>query len=193
VIDIAGDLEDIADQIDAANASGFDTVTLTPEANDEQPPRAPNSEEHAKSEELRKQSKKPRDAREDSPFAVKGLYRLSAQCSNNNTILTLGDYLGKTVYQVSSGMCGFKHVQRSTYEAGYQCAVRMFEKIEAEQKREGTVRLEIFFKGRGMGRDALQKALMMSEGDVVRKLVVQMTDRTAIKIGGEKAKKARRL
>ena len=190
--DIAGDLESIADSLDEAVEPKVKN-NETPNV-EEEPPRAPNSN-NGKAEDKRKASKSSKKAVNPSPFSrlQNDSYTLHAQCSNNNTILGFSNSLGKTLYQVSAGMCGFKHVQRSTYEAGYQCAVRMFERIAREQEETGTVRLEIVFKGRGMGRDALQKALMMSEGELVRRLVIRLTDKTPIKIGGVRAQKARRM
>jgi len=83
-------------------------------------------------------------------------------------------------------------MHRSGYEAGYKCAVRMFKRIEKEAATV-PMQLELFFKGFGQGRDALEKALLTSEGESVRPLLVQVTDRTPLKIGGTRAKKARRL
>ncbi|KNZ79920.1 37S ribosomal protein S18, mitochondrial [Termitomyces sp. J132] len=92
----------------------------------------------------------------------------------------------------SGGSCGFKKVNRSSYEAGYQCAVRIFKRI-AELKEHTHFEIDLYFKGFGQGRDAMHKALLTSEGDNVRKLVRSVTDRTPIKIGGTRSKKARRL
>jgi small subunit ribosomal protein S11 len=68
----------------------------------------------------------------------------------------------------------------------------MFKAVE-ECNQKDPLALEVFFKGFGQGRDALQKALATSEGDAVRPLVITVTDRTPIKIGGTRAKKMRRL
>jgi len=119
-------------------------------------------------------------------------YRLHCHSSRNNTINTFTHPDGRTIAWFSGGSCGFKKVNRASYEAGYQCAVRMFKVVEAAHARK-PLSLEVFFKGFGQGRDALQKALNTSEGDGVRPLVVSVTDRTPIKIGGTRAKKERRL
>ena len=55
------------------------------------------------------------------------------------------------------------------------------------------VKLALKFKGFGWGREAVQKAFMTSEGDKIRSSVMVVEDRTPIKIGGTRAKKARRL
>jgi small subunit ribosomal protein S11 len=122
------------------------------------------------------------------------MYHLHVSSSRNNTILTFTDAIGNPRAWVSSGSCGFKKVQRSGYEAGYQCAVKMFEKIVEERKRNpGIMKLEILFKGFGFGREALYRALMTTEGEDVRGLVDRVTDTTPLKIGGTRAKKTRRL
>lgn len=92
-------------------------------------------------------------------------------------------------------MCGFKKVQRSGYEAGYQCAVRIFARIAREKATSPTMfRLDIAFSGFGFGREAVFRALMASEGDLIRDSVRELKDTTPLRVGGgTRAKKARRL
>jgi len=92
----------------------------------------------------------------------------------------------------SGGCCGFKHSRRGEYEAGYQCAVRIFKKIDERLSVEPFL-LELIYKGFGLGRQALDSALLTTEGQNIRPLLVRLTDRTPLKIGGTRAKKARRL
>ncbi|KAF8665709.1 hypothetical protein AX16_000159 [Volvariella volvacea WC 439] len=119
-------------------------------------------------------------------------YRLHCHSTRNNTITTLTRPDGSPIAWFSGGSCGFKKGNRATYEAGYQCAVRMFKTIE-DLAKDKPLEIELFFKGFGQGRDALHKALLTSEGNAVRPLVTTITDRTPIKIGGTRAKKMRRL
>jgi small subunit ribosomal protein S11 len=119
-------------------------------------------------------------------------YRLHCHSSRNNTITTLTHPNGSTVAWFSGGSCDFKKSQRASYEAGYQCAVRMFERIEFIAKAQAMY-IDLFLKGFGQGREALQKALLSAEGENVRNLIYTVTDRTPLKIGGTRAKKARRL
>ena len=119
-------------------------------------------------------------------------YRLHVFSNRNNTIATFTKPDGGAVAWFSAGSCGFKNAQRSTYEAGYQCAVRIFKKIE-EVSEKGPIEIDMFFKGFGLGREALYRALLTTEGQRVRPMVVSITDRTPIKIGGTRSKKARRL
>ncbi|KAG6855076.1 hypothetical protein C0991_006005 [Blastosporella zonata] len=122
----------------------------------------------------------------------KPCYSLYCQSTRNNTITTLMDEQFKPVASFSGGSCGFKKVNRSTYEAGYQCATRMFLVMEEAAKKHD-FDVHLYLKGFGQGRDAMQRALMTSEGENVRSRVICVTDRTPIKIGGTRAKKARRL
>ncbi|RXW25148.1 hypothetical protein EST38_g665 [Candolleomyces aberdarensis] len=115
--------------------------------------------------------------------------RLHCQSSPNNTMTTLTDADGGTIAWFSGGSCGFKKGNRATYEAGYQCAVRVFQKIEQLAKNDGAVKVDMLFKGFGQGREALKGALLSTEGERIRPLIASITDRTPIKIGGTRAKK----
>jgi small subunit ribosomal protein S11 len=133
------------------------------------------------------------------------LYRIHVLCTPNNTHIVISDPHGHSLKagNWSGGSCGFKGVNRSGYEAGYQCAVRAFARINQLAQEEGSIgpgvgivsraRFEVLFSGFGQGRDAVFKALMTSEGDDVRPYIVRVTDNTPIKIGGTRAKKTRRL
>jgi small subunit ribosomal protein S11 len=133
-------------------------------------------------------------------------YRIHVLCTPNNTHIVISDPHGHPLKAGSwtGGSCGFKGVNRSGYEAGYQCAVRAFARIKQLAQEEGVAfgagavsvlraRFEVLFSGFGQGRDAVFKALMTSEGDDVRPYIVRVTDNTPIKIGGTRAKKTRRL
>jgi len=119
-------------------------------------------------------------------------YSLYCQSTRNNTITTLMSDTQTPLASFSGGSCKFKKVNRSGYEAGYQCAVRMFERI-LELAEKNTFQIDLYFKGFGQGRDAMHRALLTTEGEKIRPLVATITDRTPIKIGGTRAKKARRL
>lgn len=99
---------------------------------------------------------------------------------------------GNVIAWISGGCCGFKHSRRGEYEAGYQCAIRMFKKIEERLSVE-RFNLELLYKGFGLGRQALNSALLTTEGENIRPILSRMTDRTPLKVGGPRAKKARRL
>jgi small subunit ribosomal protein S11 len=67
--------------------------------------------------------------------------------------------------------------------------VRTFRKIEEESQRDGSIKVDLFLKGFGQGREALKGALLATEGERIRPLIASITDRTPIKIGGTRAKK----
>lgn len=117
------------------------------------------------------------------------LLRLHCHSTPNNTIATLTKSDGSTIAWFSGGSCGFKKGNRATYEAGYQCAVRTFRKIEELAQKDGNIRVDLLLKGFGQGREALKGALLATEGERIRPLINTVTDRTAIKIGGTRAKK----
>lgn len=128
-----------------------------------------------------------------SSSSLSEAFQLYVKASSNNTIITFSTPNGRVLSVISAGMCGFKKVQRSTYEAGYRCAIRVFEKIANVAKDNINMTLHVNFKGFGQGREAVYRALTTSEGDAIRDLVKCLSDRTPIKIGGTKAKKTRRL
>lgn len=132
------------------------------------------------------------DGKEKTIFNV--LYRLHVMARSKNCIMTLCDENYKRVLITSSGRNKFKNVTEGTYEAGYQCALRVFETLKEEKKRrkEG-MKLHIFLNGFGQGRSALLKALTMSEGDGIRQMICKLSDTTPIKIGGVRLQKSRRL
>ncbi|KAH8113349.1 hypothetical protein DFH11DRAFT_337639 [Phellopilus nigrolimitatus] len=120
-------------------------------------------------------------------------YRLYVTARKHNCLMTLIDENANPRASVSSGQCGFRNVGEGTYEAGYQCALRIFDRIRAEvQARREDVKLEIFINGFGQSRMALLKALSMSEGEGVRDVVTRLTDKTPIRIGGVRLQKKRR-
>ena len=122
-------------------------------------------------------------------------YHIHVACTPNNTLIVMSDERGHPLKNGSwtGGSCGFKGVNRSGYEAGYQCAVRAFARVKELAREVPGARFEFRFRGFGQGRDAVFKALMTSEGDDVRPFVNRVTDNTPIKIGGTRARKTRRL
>ncbi|KIY45842.1 translational machinery component [Fistulina hepatica ATCC 64428] len=120
------------------------------------------------------------------------VYRLHCKATNNNVILNFTKSNGDTILWVSGGKIGFTNVRRSTYEAGYQCAVKVIKAIEVPTI-ENAIKLELFLKGFGQGREALINTLNGVEGQKVKPYVSRLTDRTPIKIGGTRAPKMKRL
>ncbi|KAI0742129.1 hypothetical protein BC629DRAFT_1563925 [Irpex lacteus] len=122
------------------------------------------------------------------------LYRMYVKATRNNIIITFTRPNGDPLRTHTGGTCGFKHVNRSTHEAAHQATIRMFKTIqEGILPKEPKMQLHVLLSGFGKGRDAVKQAFLGTEGEVVRPLVVKITDKTPIKIGGNRAKKARRI
>lgn len=120
-------------------------------------------------------------------------YGLYVKATRNNTLITLTRPNGTPLVRYTGGKVGFKGQRRSTYEAGYLCAVRTFERIEqVSEELQGKLQVWLYLNGFGQGRDAVYRALMATEGVNVRPLVTRVTDKTPIKVGGTRAKKMRR-
>jgi small subunit ribosomal protein S11 len=126
---------------------------------------------------------------------------INVRCTSNNAHMSLakanGEFFRNSVF--SGGACGFKGANRNGYEAGYQCASRLFKRVdeamqahyESEEARRN-IDIKVIFKGFGKGRDAFLSALTMSEGEKIRTLVKTLVDATPIKIGGTRSKKMKR-
>jgi small subunit ribosomal protein S11 len=67
--------------------------------------------------------------------------------------------------------------------------MRIFNRIMEERRTVGPMSLEFFFKGFGQGRDALQKAMLGTDGEELRPLISRVTDRTPLKIGGTRRRR----
>ncbi|KAF8329101.1 uncharacterized protein EI90DRAFT_2924303 [Cantharellus anzutake] len=124
------------------------------------------------------------------------------QSTRNNTIMSLVGANSKNgmlgcLHTASGGKVGFKKVQRSGYEAGYQCAISIFKHIRRMQETlpnpYSTLQLYFNFKGFGQGREGVVRAIASTEGEDIRKLIQRVTDRTPVKIGGTRPKKRRVL
>jgi len=136
----------------------------------------------------------PKDKSVQHDPETKPTYHLHWKSTRHNTAATFTDDKCRIVSWVTGGSCGFKHSRRGEYEAGYQCAVKMFKKIEQTLLvAEKPFQLELIYKGFGQGRQALDSALQTSEGENIRPILSRLTDGTPLKIGGTRAKKARRI
>ncbi|EPQ30554.1 uncharacterized protein PFL1_02079 [Pseudozyma flocculosa PF-1] len=128
-----------------------------------------------------------------SRYADTPAHKLHVRTSRNNTILTLTNPEGEPLASSSGGSVGFKKAARSGYEAGYRAAFNMFAKIGEKRDAWGILNLEVFWNGFGQGREAVYRALLAGEGQATRQLVLKMTDKTPVKVGGVRPKKRRML
>ncbi|CAE6377186.1 unnamed protein product [Rhizoctonia solani] len=134
------------------------------------------------------------------PGSTDQVYRMYVKSTSNNTLITLTDPEGNALKggSASGGTVGFKGVARSGYEAGYQCALRIFSRIGELKKTVnpalGDLKIELLFNGMlGQGREAVYRALMTQDGEHVRNLVCRVTDTSRIRVGGTRPKKRRIL
>lgn len=56
-----------------------------------------------------------------------------------------------------------------------------------------TRKIEVVLRGYGVGREAFQKAILGSEGKMIRPLIKSVTDSTRLKFGGTRSPAVRRL
>ncbi|HDM32052.1 MAG TPA: 30S ribosomal protein S11 [bacterium] len=110
--------------------------------------------------------------------------RVYISSSYNNTILTLTDLKGNTIYWTSAGRMGFSGTKEGTPFAASIAAKDMAQVI----KEIGLEKVEVFVKGIGAGRDSALKTLA-SEGINI----VLIKDVTPIPHDGPRPPKVRRV
>jgi len=104
--------------------------------------------------------------------------------SFNNTIITVTNKVGDTLFWSSGGTAGLKGSRRSTAHAAKQAA-----KIVGDRaSKAGLTRVDLFLKGIGKGRYAVAKELRTT-GLKVQKI----TDITPIPFNGCRPPKKRRI
>ncbi|MBI4065268.1 30S ribosomal protein S11 [Candidatus Gottesmanbacteria bacterium] len=102
----------------------------------------------------------------------------------NNTIVTITDMSGNTLYWGSSGLVGFKGARKATPYA----ATTAVEAVARKAQDAGLREVEVFIKGPGSGRDAALRALK-----AVGLQITLIADVTPIPHNGVRAKKKRRV
>jgi len=102
----------------------------------------------------------------------------------NNTLVTITDEQGNTLYWGSSGMAGFKGARKSTPYA----ATTAMEAVARKAMDMGMRSVEVYIKGPGAGRDAALRGLK-----AVGLGISLIADITPIPHNGVRAKKKRRI
>jgi small subunit ribosomal protein S11 len=102
----------------------------------------------------------------------------------NNTLVTITDEGGNTLYWGSSGMAGFKGARKSTPYA----ATTAMEAVARKAMDMGMRSVEVYIKGPGAGRDAALRGLK-----AVGLGISLIADITPIPHNGVRAKKKRRV
>lgn len=120
-------------------------------------------------------------------------HHLHIYASKHNTHLTLTRPDRNPVVSLSAGNIGFRKAGRGSYDAAYQLAAFLMSTIQDRGLLMEIKRLELVFRGSGEGREAVKKALLGSEGMMIRNRITRVTDATRLKFGGARSPKPRRL
>jgi len=143
-------------------------------------------------------------------------YHINVYAHKHNMHITFTDPSRNPILSLSCGNIGLRHSQRSTYDACFQLAAYTFRKMAEKQWRVGGKKMthnpmktladirrpgaqyggtgiEVIFRGFGAGREAFQKALLGTEGRMIKPLIAKVTDSTRLKFGGTRSPKVRRL
>ncbi len=110
--------------------------------------------------------------------------RVYVTATFNNTIITLTDTSGNTLFWSSSGATGFKGARKATPFA----AISAVESVAGKAKGVGMASVEVYIKGPGPGRDASIRALRSAGLNIS-----MIADVTPIPHNGPRAKKRRRV
>ncbi|HRY56913.1 MAG TPA: 30S ribosomal protein S11 [Patescibacteria group bacterium] len=102
----------------------------------------------------------------------------------NNTIITITDDMGNTLFSGSSGKSGFKGSRKSTPYA----ATKASEQAGAMAFNAGVREVAVFVKGPGMGRISSIKALKTAGLNIV-----SISDQTPMPHNGCRPKNRRRI
>lgn len=139
----------------------------------------------------------------DSPEAYRNLvqgewaeddkHKLHVYATKHNTHLCLTKPNRDPLISVSCGNIGFRKAGRGTYDAGYQLAAFLMNRIQDKGLLPQIGKLELVYRGFGPGREAVTKAILGAEGKRIRPLIVKLADSTRLKFGGVRSKKPRRL
>ncbi len=106
------------------------------------------------------------------------------QASLNNTIMTVTDEKGNTVAWLSAGSLGFSGPKKATPFAASKVAEAIAEKV----KKSGPVKIDIFVRGIGKGRDSAVRSLAAKGFEIL-----SIKDVTPIPHNGPRPRKVRRI
>ncbi len=110
--------------------------------------------------------------------------RLYITATFNNTLITVTDSSGNTIYWGTTGTAGFKGSRKSTPFAATTAVERVIERAQDF----GLEEVEVYIKGPGPGRDA---ALRVLRGAGLK--ISLIADVTPIAHNGPRSKKRRRV
>ncbi|PQE06562.1 mitochondrial ribosomal subunit S18 protein [Rutstroemia sp. NJR-2017a WRK4] len=120
-------------------------------------------------------------------------YHFHVYATRHNTHITLTKPDRTPIISLSCGNIGFRHSGRKHYDSAFQLASLVMARIHERAINREIHALELVLRGFGAGREAVTKALMGTEGRLLRGKVVKVTDATRLKFGGTRSPKPRRL
>ena len=120
-------------------------------------------------------------------------YHLHVYAHKHNTHITFTRPNFNPMLSLSAGNLSFRKANRGTYDAAYQLASYTFSRIQEQGWMNDIKNVEVILRGFGVGREALTKALLATEGRNLRSRIIRVTDATRLKFGGTRSEKPRRL
>ncbi len=112
------------------------------------------------------------------------LGQVHIQATFNNTIISFADSHGNVLSASSAGACGFRGSKKGT---AYAAQIATDKAAEIAKSQYGLVRVDVFVKGVGLGRDAAIRALTNHELQIE-----SINDKTGVPHGGVRPKRERR-
>ncbi|KAK7932082.1 hypothetical protein PG985_002794 [Apiospora marii] len=111
----------------------------------------------------------------------------------HNTHITVTKPDRNAIISISAGQIGFRKSKRGTYDAAYQLAAYVIDKLHQGNWHHEIKKMEVVLRGFGNGREAATKVLLGSEGRLLRGSITKVSDATRLKFGGTRSPKPRRL
>ncbi|KAK8085638.1 hypothetical protein PG997_006909 [Apiospora hydei] len=111
----------------------------------------------------------------------------------HNTHITVTKPDRNAIISISAGQIGFRKAKRGTYDAAYQLAAYVIDKLHQGNWHNEIKKMEVVLRGFGHGREAATKVLLGSEGRLLRSSITKVSDATRLKFGGTRSPKPRRL
>ncbi|KAK8097124.1 mitochondrial 37S ribosomal protein uS11m [Apiospora kogelbergensis] len=120
-------------------------------------------------------------------------YHFHVYSHKHNTHITVTKPDRNAIISISAGQIGFRKSKRGSYDAGYQLAAYVIDKLHQGNWHNEIRSMEVALRGYGHGREACTKVLLGTEGRLLRGSIVKVSDATRLKFGGTRSPKPRRL
>ena len=129
----------------------------------------------------------------DNERRLQNTHHLHVYATKHNTHITFSRPNYEPMLSLSSGNLSFRKANRGTHDAAYQLASYVFNRIQEQGWMKEIKHVEVVLRNFGVGREAVTKALLGSEGRFLRPFIARVTDATRLKFGGTRSEKPRRL